>query len=287
MPSARTTAIPEPDEIAACRPWLEQQLALIDPKVVVTLGNFATKLLLETKEGITKLRGRSYPFRNGVLIPTFHPAAVLRGGGEPLAQMRADLVRAKQALAACERSAHVTTVTLAGCGTELGGRNDTRLESATRASGCDLAPSAATSLLLAGELGAGKTAFAQGFGVALGVTEPITSPTFMLARDYEDGRLPLHHLDVYRLEQMSEVYDLGLPEMLDEGGVTLIEWGDAIMPSLPADFLEVRLTFGDGRRRSHDRRARRSGRSWSARDQRARVARSQTWAAPVSGAAGC
>ena len=90
---------PDPDEIAACRPWLEQQLALIDPKVVVTLGNFATKLLLDTKEGITKLRGRSYPFRDGVLIPTFHPAAVLRGGGEPLAQMRADLVRAKQALA--------------------------------------------------------------------------------------------------------------------------------------------------------------------------------------------
>jgi DNA polymerase len=91
---------PEPDEIAACWPWLEQQLDLIRPKVVVTLGNFATKLLLDTKEGITKLRGKAYPFRNGVLIPTFHPAAVLRGGGEPLAQMRADLVRAKQALAA-------------------------------------------------------------------------------------------------------------------------------------------------------------------------------------------
>ena len=90
---------PEPDEIDACRPWLEQQLDLIQPKVVVTLGNFATKLLLETKEGITKLRGKSYPFRGGVLIPTFHPAAVLRGGGEPMAQMRADFIRAKQALA--------------------------------------------------------------------------------------------------------------------------------------------------------------------------------------------
>jgi len=91
---------PEPDEITACNPWLEQQLDLIQPKVVVTLGNFATKLLLETKEGITKLRGKSYPFRGGVLIPTFHPAAVLRGGGEPMAQMRADFIRAKQALAA-------------------------------------------------------------------------------------------------------------------------------------------------------------------------------------------
>ena len=91
---------PLPLEIEACRPWLEAQLDLIDPKVVVTLGNFATKTLLQTREGITKLRGRSYPFRNGVLIPTFHPAAVLRGGGEPMAKVRADLIRVKEALAA-------------------------------------------------------------------------------------------------------------------------------------------------------------------------------------------
>ena len=90
---------PEPDEIDTCRPWLDRQLELIQPKVVVTLGNFATKLLLDTKEGITKVRGKVYPFRNGVLIPTFHPAAVLRGGGEPMAQMRADFIRAKQAMA--------------------------------------------------------------------------------------------------------------------------------------------------------------------------------------------
>jgi DNA polymerase len=91
---------PLPEELAACRPFLERQLDLIDPKVVVTLGNFATKQLLDTTEGITKVRGKSYPYRKGVLIPTFHPAAVLRGGGEPMAQMRADLVRAKRALAA-------------------------------------------------------------------------------------------------------------------------------------------------------------------------------------------
>jgi DNA polymerase len=79
--------------------WTRDKV-FIQPKVIVTLGNFATKLLLDTKEGITKLRGRTYPFRTGVLIPTFHPAAVLRGGGEPLAQMRSDFIRAKQALAA-------------------------------------------------------------------------------------------------------------------------------------------------------------------------------------------
>jgi tRNA threonylcarbamoyladenosine biosynthesis protein TsaE len=55
-----------------------------------------------------------------------------------------------------------------------------------------------------------------------------------------------HHIDVYRLEQMQEVFDVGLPELLDDGGVTVIEWGDAIAPTLPADFLEVRLRFGDG-----------------------------------------
>ncbi len=90
---------PRPDEIAACRPWLAQQVDLIQPKVVVTLGRFAAQLLLETTEGITKLRGRSYPFGDAVLVPTLHPAAALRGGAEPLAQMRADFVRAKLALA--------------------------------------------------------------------------------------------------------------------------------------------------------------------------------------------
>lgn len=89
---------PEPGEIESCRPYLEQQVDLIDPTIVLTLGNFATKVLLATKEGITKLRGHAYPYRAGMLVPTFHPAAALRGGGEVLAQMRADFVRARQLL---------------------------------------------------------------------------------------------------------------------------------------------------------------------------------------------
>lgn len=100
-------------------------------------------------------------------------------------------------------------------------------------------------LLLAGDLGAGKTAFTQGFGAALGVAERITSPTYTLHHRYE-GRLRLEHLDVYRLDQLDEVLDLGLPELLDEGGVVVIEWGDAISPMLPADYLEVRLRLGEG-----------------------------------------
>jgi uracil-DNA glycosylase len=90
---------PKPDEIAACRPYLEAKLEAIAPRVVVSLGRFAAQALLGTSEGIGKLRGRSYPFAGGVLIPTLHPAAVLRGGAEPMAKVRADLVRAKLAMA--------------------------------------------------------------------------------------------------------------------------------------------------------------------------------------------
>jgi DNA polymerase len=95
---------PEPDEIETCRPYLDEQVELIDPKVVVTLGKFSSQLLLASKVGITKLRGQSYPYRGGVLIPTLHPAYALRGGGAPMAQMRADFVRAKVALAEAERA---------------------------------------------------------------------------------------------------------------------------------------------------------------------------------------
>ena len=91
---------PEPAEIESCRPYLEQQVDLIAPAVILTLGNFATKVLLGTKQGITQLRGTVHPFRGGAtqLVPTFHPAAALRGGGEVLAKMRADFVRARQLL---------------------------------------------------------------------------------------------------------------------------------------------------------------------------------------------
>jgi tRNA threonylcarbamoyladenosine biosynthesis protein TsaE len=100
-------------------------------------------------------------------------------------------------------------------------------------------------ILLAGELGAGKTAFVQGLGRGLGVAEPITSPAFVLVRSYP-GRLTLTHLDVYRLDHMQELVDLGIGELLDEGGVSAIEWGDVVAPALPADLLEIRLELGAG-----------------------------------------
>lgn len=99
-------------------------------------------------------------------------------------------------------------------------------------------------VLLCGDLGAGKTVFAKGLGVGLGVPEPITSPTFTLVREYE-GRLRLYHLDVYRLEHLEEAAELGLSELLDDGSVTLIEWGDVISPALPQDYLELHLHLGE------------------------------------------
>ena len=73
---------PQEDEIESCTPWLVEQVSLIQPRVVVTLGNFATKFVLQTAQGITRMRGRAYPWHGRTVVPTFHPAAILRGGGE-------------------------------------------------------------------------------------------------------------------------------------------------------------------------------------------------------------
>jgi uracil-DNA glycosylase family 4 len=90
---------PLAEEIAACSHWLDAQIAEVRPKVIVTLGNFATRYLLDTTEGITRMRGRVHAFRDGiVVVPTYHPSAALRSGGAVVADMRADLVRAKRAL---------------------------------------------------------------------------------------------------------------------------------------------------------------------------------------------
>jgi len=100
-------------------------------------------------------------------------------------------------------------------------------------------------ILLAGEMGAGKTAFAQGFGRALGVVEPITSPTFTLVHSYDTGGPTLHHADVYRLDQLAEVADLALGELAEFDGIVLVEWGDVVASTF-GEHLVVRLDPIDG-----------------------------------------
>lgn len=125
-------------------------------------------------------------------------------------------------------------------------------------------------LLLAGDLGAGKTTFAQGFGAGLGIDEPITSPTFTLVRQYAVPAGPfavrtLFHADVYRLDHLQEIVDLGLGELVEDGGMALVEWGDVAEPVLGDGSLEVRLDAvpGDEDRRTISIAAR--GASWSER----------------------
>jgi len=97
---------------------------------------------------------------------------------------------------------------------------------------------------LTGELGAGKTTFVRGAARALGFEGTVASPTFTLVREYQ-GRIRLFHVDVYRLERVQDVLDLGLDEMADEGGVLLVEWGDAVEALLPDDHLLAEITVED------------------------------------------
>jgi len=95
-------------------------------------------------------------------------------------------------------------------------------------------------VVLAGPLGSGKTVFAQGVAAGLGVVEPVVSPTFTIVREYE-GRLPVVHVDVYRLDRLQELHDVGFDELVGGEAVTLIEWGDVLETVLPSDRLEVQL----------------------------------------------
>jgi tRNA threonylcarbamoyladenosine biosynthesis protein TsaE len=123
----------------------------------------------------------------------------------------------------------------------------TRSAEETRIVGASLAPTLLPGdvVSLSGDLGAGKTVFVQGLAAALGVESRVTSPTFTIVHEY-DGRYPIIHLDIYRLDNYQEVLDLGFEEFLDPSAVILIEWGEAIGPLLPRRFLEVEIRQSNG-----------------------------------------
>jgi tRNA threonylcarbamoyladenosine biosynthesis protein TsaE len=124
-------------------------------------------------------------------------------------------------------------------------------------------------VVLAGDLGSGKTVFAQGVARGLGIEETVTSPTFTIVHEYE-GPVRLAHVDVYRLDRVQELHDLGFDELVDDGRVTLVEWGDVIARSLPPEHLVVRIALGAGDERDLALEFR--GPRWRAREARVAAA---------------
>jgi tRNA threonylcarbamoyladenosine biosynthesis protein TsaE len=122
---------------------------------------------------------------------------------------------------------------------------------------------------LAGDLGAGKTRLVQGAAAALGVDDPVLSPTFMLLREY-DGEPPVHHVDAYRLAGPVELEDLGLDEVLAADAVAFVEWADRVAAVLPESWLELVLHIRDDDTREVEVRP--HGPAWAARSRALRAA---------------
>jgi len=123
----------------------------------------------------------------------------------------------------------------------------TRTSGETRAVGEALAPLLRIHdvLLLTGDLGAGKTTLVQGIARGLGADEHVTSPTFTLVREYVSGRIPIAHVDVYRLDRVQDVVDLALEELEDGACVLIVEWGDAVEELLGEERLRIEITTAD------------------------------------------
>lgn len=128
----------------------------------------------------------------------------------------------------------------------------TNSEEETEALGARLAAvlTPGTVVAFTGDLGAGKTAFTRGLARGLGVTDRVTSPTFTIVNEYEGGRLPLFHFDMYRLASSEELFDIGWEDYLQRGGVCAVEWSENVSDALEEDALSVEISRGeqDGQR---------------------------------------
>jgi tRNA threonylcarbamoyladenosine biosynthesis protein TsaE len=135
-------------------------------------------------------------------------------------------------------------------------------------------------VVLAGEMGAGKTLLAQGICAALGVVDPVTSPTFNLVHSYAGTDVTVYHADLYRLKSRDEIADLALDEFAQHGGIVLIEWGD-VGDDIIGEHLELRISIGE-QDDSRDIEIRAVGKRWELRWPRL-VAATQPYASTDAG----
>ena len=241
---------PQPIEIESCEPYLFRQVELIEPRVVATLGNFATKLLTGSRVGITRVRGTPQVHEIGsrtvFVMPLLHPAAALRTPSL-LDTLREDFTKLGELVggagARARDGAPDSRRADAGGGRSLdrsarpvrltGSAGDQRSDSAaqTEALGGRRPVGSSRAMSIRGDVGTGKTTFVRGACRELGVTEPIVSPTFTIGRRYR-GRAPVSHVDLFRLDGL----DGEDPGLLDDylGGdmITFVEWPEAAEAAL-------------------------------------------------------
>ena len=256
---------PQPIEIESCQPYTHRQVELIEPRVIATLGNFATKLLTGSRVGISRVRGtpqvREIAGRDG--LPD---AALPSGGGAADALARRHAARGLRQAARAPRAARSR-----GRGLDRRPRSSPeapRLAPTSSTCSVDDTSSAPAPrrrrrsgrgwppafgpgdlVLVSGELGAGKTTLIRGACRELGVTEQVTSPTFTIGRRYR-GRVPVSHLDLYRLDSLAGEDPGLLDDYLTPDAVAFVEWPAAAEPLLGERRIALAGRAAPRRRRS-------------------------------------
>jgi len=222
-------------EMEACSDILREQLSIIRPRVVVTLGNYATRFIMQTDKTITALRGTPVTLGRFTVLPVFHPAAAIYDAS-------------KRSVLSDDFKLIAGLVSIPSAG--IRGKIESTLVTSSTEATLDVGRIVSACLepndviLLCGDLGAGKTILSKGIAGGLGVTEPVTSPTFGLVRVHV-GRLTMYHMDLYRLESSRQLEDIGYYEALEADGVSIIEWGDRFPDALPDEHFRVRIEIID------------------------------------------